>query len=133
MLCKNALYSLNTTTILNNSLLQILQFNSSSISFLLQYAIRCYTLSVCFCNRYTLNTKSNISVSTFIGNVNQQIFKISSSVNLFLIFLNNSFYFNPYFYSLSFFIIYIKDSILSNYFIINLKNNYKILKIILNL
>ena len=47
-------------------------------------------------------------------------FWFSSLVNSSLISINNSFYFIPHFYSLSFFIILVNSSIFSDYFTINL-------------
>ena len=117
---KNTLYSLSTITIPNNSLLQILQFNSSSVIFLLQYATR-YYMSQCFYNKDAPSVKSNTSVSTTVSSPSQQILRIRSQVNKFLSSLNSSFYLFPYIYISSFFISLINSSIFFNYYIINLQ------------
>ena len=123
--CKNTFYSFSAITIASNSLLQILQFNSSGIIFQLQYATRCHTLSLYFYSKYTPTTKSNASVLTLISSFTWQIFSISSFINSSLISANSSFCSVPYFYSLLFFIILVNSSIFCS--------NYRIPKIILDL
>ena len=116
---KNALHSLSTATILNNSLLQILQFSSSGVIFQLQYATRCHS-SECFYSKHAPSVKSNTFISITVSSFSWQILRIRSQVNNSLSSLNNFFYLLPYTYSSSFFISLINSLILFNHCAINL-------------